>query len=177
MDELASAMEIILMDVSPLTWDGLLCCFLSGLIVGLERQLRGKPVGMRTSALICIGTYVFVAITRHVATEVTDPSRIIGQVVTGIGFLGAGVILARQGAIIGVTSAAAIWVLAAIGAVIGVGYCWLGVKLAILTVVILTGVAFVETRFESLQKGVHGRLGKKEEDERGKRHRARQVSE
>jgi len=168
-----------LLDINPLTWDGLLCCFLSGLVVGLERQLRGKPVGMRTSALICIGTYVFVAITRHVANDMTDPSRIIGQVVTGIGFLGAGVILARQGAIIGVTSASAIWVLAAIGVVIGVGYCWLGVKLALLTVAILAGVDAVENRFEVLQKGVHGNLGKKheQEQERSQRTRQRGVSE
>jgi len=166
-----------LIDVSPLAWKGLLCCFLSGLVIGLERQLRGKPVGMRTSALICIGTYVFVAITRHVATDVTDPSRIIGQVVTGIGFLGAGVILARQGAIIGVTSASAIWVLAAIGAVIGVGYCWLGVKLAILTVLILAGVDSVENRVEALQKGVHGSIGKKHDREKGKQPRMRGISE
>jgi len=155
-------------DIRPLEWEALLCCFLSGLIVGLERQLRGKPVGMRTSALICIGTYVFIAMTRHVSNDVTDPSRIIGQVVTGIGFLGAGVILARQGAIVGVTSASAIWVLAAISVVIGVGFPWLGVKLAVLTVLILAGVDFVEGRFGSLQKGVHVRLGKKHTRESGK---------
>jgi putative Mg2+ transporter-C (MgtC) family protein len=166
-----------IVDVDPLSWEALLCCFLSGLIIGLERQLRGKPVGMRTSALICIGTYVFVAIARHIANDVTDPSRIIGQVVTGIGFLGAGVILARQGAILGVTSASAIWVLAAIGAVIGVGYCWLGVKLAVLTVLILVGVDSFENRFESLQKGVHGGLGKRHEQEQGKQPRLREVSE
>ena len=143
-----------MVDITPLTWEALLCCFLSGIIVGLERQLRGKPVGMRTSALICLGTYVFIAMTRSVANQVTDPSRIIGQVVTGIGFLGAGVILARHGAIIGVTSASAIWVLAAIGVVIGVGYPWLGVKLAALTVMILAGVDFVEARFESLHNAL-----------------------
>ena len=142
-------------DVGPLTWEALLCCFLSGIIVGLERQLRGKPVGMRTSALICMGTYVFIAISQHVANQVTDPSRIIGQVVTGIGFLGAGVILARHGAIIGVTSASAIWVLAAIGVVIGLGFPWLGVKLAVLTVAILVGVDFFEHHFAFLQRGVH----------------------
>jgi putative Mg2+ transporter-C (MgtC) family protein len=142
-------------DISPLTWEALLCCFLSGIIVGLERQMRGKPVGMRTSALICIGTYVFIAITRHVSNEVTDPSRIIGQVITGIGFLGAGVIMARHGAVIGVTSASAIWVLAAIGVVIGLGFPWLGVKLAFLTVAILVGVDLIERRFEFLQRGVH----------------------
>jgi putative Mg2+ transporter-C (MgtC) family protein len=145
-------------DISPLSWEALFCCFLSGIIIGLERQLRGKPMGMRTSALICIGTYIFIAMTGHVANEMTDPSRIIGQVVTGIGFLGAGVILARQGEIVGVTSASAIWVLAAIGVVIGLGFCWLGVKMAVLAVAILAGVDFIENRFEALQQGVHRKL-------------------
>ena len=152
-----------LIDVSPLTWEALLCCFLSGIIVGLERQLRGKPMGMRTSALICMGTYVFVAMTGHISNQMTDPSRVIGQVITGIGFLGAGVILARHGAIIGVTSASAIWVLASIGVVIGVGFPWLGVKLAVLTVAILVGVDLVEHRFAALQRGVHHRLERKSE--------------
>ncbi len=150
-----------LIDVGPLTWEALLCCFLSGIIVGLERQLRGKPMGMRTSALICIGTYVFVAMSAHIANQVTDPSRVIGQVITGIGFLGAGVILARHGAIIGVTSASAIWVLASIGVVIGVGFPWLGVKLAVLTVAILAGVDFLEHRFAFLQRGVHQKPARK----------------
>ena len=154
-------------DVSPLSWEALLCCFLSGIIIGLERQLRGKPVGMRTSALICVGTYIFIAVTRQVANEITDPSRIIGQVITGIGFLGAGVILARQGMIVGVTSASAIWVLAAIGVTIGVGYPWLGVKMSILTVAILVGVDFLENRFEPLQRGVHRRLDHQHEQENG----------
>lgn len=148
----------VIVDVSPLSWESLFCCFLSGIVVGLERQLRGKPMGMRTSALICMGTYIFIAITRHVANDATDPSRIIGQVVTGIGFLGAGVILARQGMIVGVTSASAIWVLAAIGVVIGVDFPWLGVKLAVLVVAILVGVDVLEKRFEALQRGVHRRV-------------------
>lgn len=145
-------------DISPLTWEALLCCFLSGVIIGLERQLRGKPVGVRTSALICTGTYVFVAMTQSISTDATDPSRIVGQVVTGIGFLGAGVILTRQGVVVGVTSASAIWVLAAIGVTIGLGLPWLGVKLAVLAVVILVGVDAFENRFESLQRGVHSKL-------------------
>ncbi len=147
-----------ILDINPLTWEALLCCFLSGVIIGLERQLRGKPVGVRTSALICTGTYVFIAMTRVVATDATDPSRIIGQVVTGIGFLGAGVILTRQGVVVGVTSASAIWVLAAIGTAIGLGFPWLGVKLAILAVAILVGVDALESRFEAMQRGVHSKL-------------------
>jgi len=144
-----------IVDIHPLTWEGLLCCFLSGVIIGLERQLRGKPVGMRTSALICTGTYVFIAMSRFISNDATDPSRIVGQVVTGIGFLGAGVILTRQGSVVGVTSASAIWVLAAIGSTIGLGFAWLGVKLAVLAVIILVGVDVVENRCEALQRGVH----------------------
>ena len=74
--------------IAPLEWEGLLCCFLAALVIGLERQVQGKPVGIRTSSLICIGTYVFVAMTKAVSSPTTtDPSRIVGQVVTGIGFL------------------------------------------------------------------------------------------
>ena len=145
-------------NIAPLTWEGLLCGFLSGLCIGLERQLLGKPVGMRTSSLICIGTYVFIAITRHISTEATDPSRIVGQVITGIGFIGAGVMMAKDGSVVGVTSAATIWIQAAIGSVIGVGYPWLGVKLAVLTVIILVGVNAVESSFGFMQRGVHERL-------------------
>jgi len=150
------AMTMRLISVRPLTWEALLCCFLAGVIIGLERQLRGKPMGMRTSALICIGTYIFVAMSQQVGNAATDPSRVIGQVITGIGFLGAGVILARGGAVVGVTSASDIWILAAIGVVIGVGFPWLGVKLAVLAVAILVGVDLIEHHFEFLQRGVHG---------------------
>ena len=147
-----------LLSVSPLEWEALLCCFLSAFVIGLERQLLGKPVGIRTSALICIGTYIFVAITRQIFDSSTDPSRIVGQVVTGIGFLGAGVMLARNGTVVGVTSAASIWILAAIGVVVGLGYPWLGVKVAVLTVAILVGVNFSENSFAFLRRGAHSRL-------------------
>jgi len=155
-------------DIAPLQWQALMCCFISALIVGLERQLQGKPIGIRTSALICIGTYVFVAMTRQVSNEATDPSRIVGQVITGIGFLGAGVIMAKDGIVVGVTSAAAIWILAAIGMTVGLGHNWLGVKLAILTIVILVGVTWLENSFDFMQRGVHKKLEKR----RGRRQKA-----
>jgi putative Mg2+ transporter-C (MgtC) family protein len=146
-----------MLNIAPLEWEALLCCFLSAFVIGLERQLQGKPVGIRTSSLICIGTYVFVAMSRHVETPSTDPSRIIGQVVTGIGFLGAGVMMAKDGSIIGVTSAAAIWILAAVGTTVGLGSHWLGFKLAILAEAILIGVSHLENTFEFMQRGVHTR--------------------
>src|SRR5918992_3632699 len=93
-----------------------------GGIIGLERQLRGKAAGMRTSILICLGTELFVGLGASFAGDRVDPTRVLGQVVTGIGFLGGGVILSRGGALVGGTSAAVIWVLAALGSLIGLGY-------------------------------------------------------
>ena len=146
-------------DIAPFDWAGLFSALLCGGIIGLERQVSGKPVGIRTSALICLGAYVFVVLANAVADAGTDNSRIIGQLVTGVGFLGAGVMMARDGAVIGVTSAAAIWVLAAIGVSIGSGYYLSGIKLALLTVAILVGVNLLEGTFKLLQRGVHQKYG------------------
>ncbi|MBU1405733.1 MAG: MgtC/SapB family protein [Proteobacteria bacterium] len=142
---------------TPIFWQRIAVAIICGGIIGLERQLRGKPAGIRTSILICLGTEVFVAlgalITADIATA--DPSRVVGQVVTGIGFLGAGVIMAKEGLLQGVTSAAVIWMLAAIGSVVGLGHEHAGVVLAVLTVGVLTGVELLETSFLLLREGVH----------------------
>ncbi len=124
-----------------------------GGVVGLERQLRGKAIGIRTSILICLGTQVFVRLGVGLAGDGGDPTRVLGQVVTGIGFLGAGVILARGGTVTGVTSAAVIWVLAAIGSSIGVGRLSEALALSVLAVVILTGVRYLERAFKRLGGG------------------------
>jgi len=105
-----------------------------------------------------MGTYVFVAAGVSFAGTVGDPSRVIGQVVTGIGFLGAGVILTREGSVLGVTSAATIWVLAAIGVLAGVDRHLAAILVAVLTVGILVGVNILESLFASLQRGVHVRI-------------------
>lgn len=146
------------LSIAPLDWKGISSALLSGAIIGLERQMSGKPVGIRTSTLICLGTYVFIVASNSVASAATDPSRVIGQVITGIGFLGAGVILSRDGIVIGVTSAAAIWVLASIGVAIASGFYFTGIKLSVLTVAILVGFDLMENTFKSLQKGVHRRF-------------------
>lgn len=138
-----------------MSWIALLACHVAGGIVGIERQWQGKPIGIRTSILICLGTYIFVAIGLSMVTGNTDPTRIIGQVITGIGFLGAGVMLTRDGMVVGATSAASIWVLAAIGVVIATGSPGLGVKLSIISVAVLVGISFLEDRCKWLQKGMH----------------------
>jgi putative Mg2+ transporter-C (MgtC) family protein len=118
----------------------------------------GKPIGIRTCCLICLGTYVFVAMSLTLSSNSMDPSRIVGQVITGIGFLGAGVMISRDGTVHGVTSASTIWMLAAIGVVVGLGYPGLGLKCAVLTIVVLVGVEAIERSFTSMQRGVHRRL-------------------
>lgn len=134
-------------------WLRLGTAILCGGIIGLERQLRGKAAGIRTSILICLGTQLFVALGASFGGERVDPTRVLGQVVTGIGFVGGGVILAREGAVIGVTSAAVIWVLAALGALIGLGHLVAAIVLTLVTVGLLTGVELLESVFRRLREG------------------------
>ncbi len=141
--------------ISPFDWRAVGTSIMCGTIIGIERQLRGKPVGIRTSALITLGTYIFIAASMLVSTSATDPTRIIGQVITGIGFIGAGVMLARDGMVLGVTSAATIWALASIGVCIAIGYDLIAIKLSIVVVVVLAGVDILEDYSQALRRGVH----------------------
>jgi putative Mg2+ transporter-C (MgtC) family protein len=134
-------------------WLRLGTAILCGGIVGLERQLRGKAAGMRTSIMICLGTQLFVGLGSSFAGDRVDPTRVLGQVVTGIGFLGGGVILAREGLVIGVTSAAVIWVLAALGSLIGLGHLVAALILTLVTVGVLIGVELLESVFRRLREG------------------------
>jgi putative Mg2+ transporter-C (MgtC) family protein len=134
-------------------WLRLGTAILCGGIIGLERQLRGKAAGIRTSILICLGTELFVGLGSSFGGERVDPTRVLGQVVTGIGFLGGGVILAREGAVVGVTSAAVIWVLAALGSLIGLGHLVASLVLTVATVGLLTGVELLESVFRRLREG------------------------
>ncbi|MFH1747380.1 MAG: MgtC/SapB family protein [Planctomycetota bacterium] len=153
-----------IIDITPFSWPGILSALACGAIIGFERQILGKPVGIRTGMLICLSTYIFVAVAKAVASETTDPSRVVGQIITGVGFLGAGVMMSRNGLIIGVTSAAAIWILAAIGVTVASGYHLTGIKLAILGVVVLVGIEIVEKMFISMRQGVHAKLNARKED-------------
>ncbi|MDD5092920.1 MAG: MgtC/SapB family protein [Dehalococcoidia bacterium] len=144
------------MDVTTLSfWQMIGVSILCGGGIGLERQMRGKPAGVRTSILICLGTALFINLGSSEVGGNTDRTRVLGQVVTGIGFLGAGVIIAREGVIAGVTSSAVIWVLAAIGAVVGFEQYAEAMVIAVLTVAILVGIGALEGKYHVLQRGVH----------------------
>lgn len=156
-----------LLDITPLKWSSVYTAILCGSLLGWERQLRKKPTGMRTAILITLGTYVFIAaavsvtVPRDGVTVVSDPSRIIGQVITGIGFLGGGVILARKGTVVGVTSAATVWLLASIGVCIGVGAEATAIKLSILGTVVLIGVDSIDDKLTIATKKVFRHKSKK----------------
>ena len=141
---------------SPAFWFRLGTAILCGGIIGLERQLRGKAAGIRTSILICLGTELFVSLGASFEGERVDPTRVLAQVVTGIGFLGGGVILAREGSV-GVTYAAVIWVLAALGSLIGLGHLAAALILTLITVALLLGVELLESIFRRLRQGAQER--------------------
>jgi putative Mg2+ transporter-C (MgtC) family protein len=130
-------------------WLRLGTSLLCGGAIGLERQLRGKVSGVRTSILVCMGTALFVWLGATTSPDRSDPTRVLGQVVTGIGFLGAGVILTREGRVLGVTTAAMIWVLAAIGSLIGMGHLSTAIVITLTTLAVLLGVEGVESFFEA----------------------------
>ena len=92
-----------------------------GGLIGLERELRDKPAGFRTIILICVGACIFSIVSQTAGGTDFESTRIAAQIVTGIGFLGAGAILRDRQAVFGLTTAATIWTVAALGVAIGFG--------------------------------------------------------
>lgn len=119
-----------------------------GTAVGWERQVGRKPAGLRTHTLVCMGSTLFVLLTVHAARDygagTVDPTRIIHGVVTGVGFLGAGSILRQEGFVQGLTTAASVWMVAAIGVAVGVHAWGLAVAGTVLALVVLEGYRWVE---------------------------------
>src|SRR5947207_684458 len=105
---------------------------LCGSIVGAERERKEKPAGLRTVILVTLGSAVFTMASVALSRERGDPGRIAAQIVTGIGFLGGGAILRSAGSVTGMTTAATIWIVAAMGMVVGAGYAIAGLGLSFL---------------------------------------------
>ena len=117
---------------------------LFGGAIGLERELGGKPAGLRTNILICIGSMLYTKLSITMAAGTADPTRIAAQIVTGVGFIGAGTILHARGAVVGLMSAATIWVVAAIGVALGATFYWEAGGTTLLVLVVLQGLGRVE---------------------------------
>jgi len=136
---------------------------LLGGAIGLERELGGKPAGLRTNILICIGSVLYTHLSIAMAGSNVDPTRVAGQIVTGVGFIGAGTILHARGAVVGLTSAATIWVVAAIGVALGSGFYLEGVGTTVVVLAVLAGLGRMEKLVErqSMRRTVtiHARPG------------------
>src|SRR5437763_1718065 len=131
--------------------------------IGLERELGGKPAGLRTNILICIGSMLYTKLSITMAAGTADPTRIAAQIVTGVGFIGAGTILHARGAVVGLTSAATIWVVAAIGVALGSGYYAEALVTTLVVLIVLQGLGRVEIVVERQSTkskiSVHARPG------------------
>lgn len=134
-------------------WIKLLLAFGCGAAIGLERELSDKPAGLRTNMLICVGSTLITMVSLHVALtyasrqiNIADPGRIAAQIVSGIGFLGAGAIIQARGAVHGLTTAATIWVMAGIGLAIGSGAYALAIATTVVLLAILVGLRRLERR-------------------------------
>lgn len=143
---------------SPIFWQQLGTAVACGGAIGIERQFRGKAAGIRTSILICVGTELFVTLGSSFPAATSDPTRVLGQVITGIGFLGAGVILAKDNKILGVTSAAVIWLLAALGGLIGFGHLATSLVITLVALAVLIGIGLLESAMLKLRREKPARI-------------------
>lgn len=120
-----------------------------GSLIGLEREIKEKPAGLRTFMLITTGSCLFVIVGTYIAEEWSgdsDPGRVAAQVVAGIGFLGAGTIIHSRGSVHGLTSAATIWLSAGIGIAVAVNLFMLAVTVTFLVMGMLVGLRAMEVR-------------------------------
>jgi putative Mg2+ transporter-C (MgtC) family protein len=124
----------------------LILAMICGGAIGFERELNRKPAGLRTNLLICFGAALYMIISRHISggAAYTDPARLVAQVVAGIGFLGAGVILQARGSVSGLTTAATIFVVGAVGIAIGEGLFALAIFSTILVILVLVALRKLE---------------------------------
>ena len=123
----------------------LVAAIIAGAIIGVERELHDKPAGFRTNILICFGAALFTVMSITMVGEAySDRARIAAQVVTGVGFLGAGTVLRRGETIKGLTTAAALWTVTAIGVAIGFGMYTLALLGAASMLLILRGLGYIQ---------------------------------
>ena len=133
-----------------MAWSDLLSVVLAvvfGTVVGIEREVSGKSAGLRTNVLICLGAAVFTIISRQIASE-TELARIAAQIVTGVGFLGAGAIIQDTGGIHGLTTAATIWLMASIGMACGAGMYLLAATVTLVAIIVLYGFGSLTSFFQ-----------------------------
>jgi putative Mg2+ transporter-C (MgtC) family protein len=128
---------MIAFDVHPQMLLRLVVAVFVGALVGYERERKGKPAGVRTHGMVCLGAALFTVVSLYGFGTASDPTRVAAMVVSGIGFLGAGAILHQRESVHGLTTAASLWVTAAIGLAVGVGMFAMSLVTTILVFLLL----------------------------------------
>ena len=131
-------------------WNFILRLFIAGLlggIIGFEREVRAKEAGLRTHFIVALGSALFMIISQYAFSGRFDAARVAAQVVSGIGFIGAGVIIFQKNAVRGVTTAAGLWVAAAIGLACGAGMYDIAVASAVLTIFCLEAMHWISKKY------------------------------
>ena len=127
--------------------------------IGLEREIKAKPAGLRTNILICVGAALLTDVSVRIGMidgppRVGDPARLAAQIVSGIGFIGSGTIMQGGGMVTGLTSAATIWVVAALGIAIGAGFYVEAMGAGILVTLVLAWLGRLEHRLRRIRRVV-----------------------
>lgn len=131
----------------------LLLIFISvmlGLLIGAEREYRNKSAGLRTFILVCFGACLFTILSIKIG--VANPDRLAANIITGIGFLGAGVIFKGENKIEGITTATTIWATASIGMAVGSGYVYFSLLGTALVLIILSALTYLQTFIDNYNK-------------------------
>ena len=115
--------------------------------IGFERERHDHPAGIRTHLLVSVGAATFTVLSIYSFGQGSDPGRVAAQIVTGIGFLGAGAILKGQGTVTGLTTAASLWVVAAVGMAAGAGAWGVAIATTVIVIISLWPLRAIERRF------------------------------
>lgn len=150
-------------DLTPDILLRLVCGLFTGVVIGLDRKLRGKAAGMRTLGLVSLGAATAVVLLAPEGQPADATSRVLQGLLTGVGFLGAGVIVHRQSRTQGLTTAAAIWLVAVLGAASGAGYY----AIVIASLVLALGLMLLGGRVETALARRVGRIDRIDGDGQG----------
>ncbi len=129
----------------------LLIALLIGALIGAEREYRSKSAGFRTMILVSLGSCLFTILSAHIGGP-NNPDRIAANIITGIGFLGAGVIFKEENRVSGITTATTIWMVAALGMSVGIGYIETALITTIIVLAVLTGLVYIQNIIEKFNQ-------------------------
>ena len=144
-------------DIMTIEWNFILRIFIAGLLgglIGLEREFRAKETGVRTHFIVALGSALFMIISQYAFDAPFDHARVAAQVVSGIGFIGAGLIIFQKNVIHGLTTAAGLWVTAAIGIACGVGRYDLAIVTTVMVLIALEIVIVIDQKLNKRQLSI-----------------------